>query len=90
MANLGNDKQISAIPTGPEGFGERMRKLREKKRVSRRVVADFVQTSKNSIVRYERGERTPDITTASRIADYFEVSLDWLIGYEEWEEPTKK
>ena len=58
--------------------------MREKKRVSRRVVADFVQTSKNSISRYERGERLPDIATASRIAEYFEVSLDWLIGYEEW------
>ena len=72
------------IPTGPDGFGRRLQRLREKKRISRRVLADFVQASKNSITRYERGERMPDITTASRIADYFEVSLDWLIGYEEW------
>lgn len=90
MENRANDKHVSTIPTGPDGFGRRLQKLREKKRVSRRVVADFVQTSKNSIVRYERGERTPDITTASRIADYFDVSLDWLIGYEDWEEQTKK
>ena len=79
-----NDEQLRAVPKGPDGFGQRMQRLREKKRVSRRVVADFVQTSQNSISRYERGERLPDIATASRIAEYFEVSLDWLIGYEEW------
>lgn len=77
---------MQEIPKGPEGFGRRVQRLREKKRVSRRVMADFVQTSKNSISRYERGERMPDIATASRIADYLEVSLDWLIGYEDYDE----
>lgn len=65
-------------------FGEKLQRLREKKQISRRVLADFVQTSKNSISRYERGERMPDLATASRIAEYFEVSLDWLVGREEW------
>ena len=79
-----NDEKLRNVPDGPEGFGRRLQYLREKKRISRRVLADFSQTSKNSISRYERGERMPDITTASRLADYFEVSLDWLIGYETW------
>lgn len=65
-------------------FGEKLQRLREKKQISRRVLADFVQTSKNSISRYERGERMPDLATASRIAEYFEVSLDWLVGREDW------
>ena len=68
------------LPTGTSGFGRRLQWLREKKRISRRVLADFVLSSKNSISRYERGERFPDIVTASRMADFFEVSLDWLIG----------
>lgn len=68
------------FPDGPQGFGKRLQWLREKKRISRRVLADFIISSKNSISRYERGERLPDIATASRIAAYFEVSLDWLIG----------
>lgn len=71
------------LPTGTAGFGQRLQWLREKKRISRRVLADFVLSSKNSISRYERGERLPDIVTASRLAEYFEVSLDWLIGQPE-------
>lgn len=85
MANLPNDDYFRTLPEGPEGFGRRMQRLREKKRISRRVLADFIQASNNSVRRYERGERMPDIATASRIADYFEVSLDWLIGYEKYE-----
>lgn len=77
-----NGEVIRTIPDGPEGFGPRLQRLREKKRISRRVLADLAQTSKSAIRRYERGERTPDIVTASRLADYFEVSLDWLIGTE--------
>lgn len=76
---------MKEFPVGPQGFGQRLQWLREKKRISRRVLADFVVSSKNSITRYERGERLPDIATASRIADYFEVTLDWLIGYETYE-----
>ena len=83
MANLPNDEYFRKLPQGPDGFGRRMQRLREKRRISRRVLADFIQTSNNSVRRYERGERMPDIATASRIADYFEVSLDWLIGYDE-------
>lgn len=74
---------MAEIPTGPDGFGRRLQYLREKKRISRRVLADFVVSSKNSISRYERGERLPDIATACRIAEFFEVSLDWLIGTEQ-------
>ena len=54
------------------------------------MLADFVVSSKNSITRYERGERLPDIATASRMADYFEVTLDWLIGYETYENWPEK
>ena len=67
-------------PTSTAGFGRRLQYLRERKRISRRVLADFVQSSRNSISRYERGERLPDILTAARIAVYFECDLNWLIG----------
>lgn len=61
-------------------FSRRLRALREKKGVSKRVLADFCVTSKTSICRYERGERLPDIGTAARMADYFDVSMDYLCG----------
>jgi len=63
-----------------EDFGKRLQWLRERKQISRRLLADMVLCSKDTICRYERGERLPDIATATLIAEYFEVSLDWLIG----------
>ena len=61
-------------------FPRRMRQLRERKRVSRRVLADFCQVSKSAVARYERGEREPTASVVCRIADYFEVSTDYLLG----------
>jgi len=63
-----------------EGFPARLRALRERKRISRRVLSELCGLSKNSIARYERGERVPTITDAAALADFFEVSLDRLCG----------
>lgn len=61
-------------------FPQRLRKLRERKGISRRVLADFCQLSKSAVARYERGEREPTSGALSRMADYFEVSTDYLLG----------
>lgn len=62
------------------GFPQRLRQLRERKRVSRRVLADFCQISKSAVARYERGEREPAASVICRMANYFEVSTDYLLG----------
>ncbi len=67
------------IPDEAKEFGVRLQYLREKKRISRRLLADFVEVSKISITRYERGERLPDIAVAKRLAEYFGISVDDLI-----------
>ena len=36
--------------------------------------------NQNSISRYENGEREADYATLIRFADYFDVSLDYLLG----------
>lgn len=61
-------------------FQKRLRRLRERRGVSRRVLADFCQVSKSAIARYERGEQEPTVSAVCRIADYFEVSTDYLMG----------
>lgn len=48
--------------------------------MSRRVLSELCGLSKNSIARYESGERVPSITDAEALADFFEVSLDRLCG----------
>lgn len=61
-----------------EQFPERLQKLRERRRISRRVLSELCGLSKNMIARYERGERKPDIETAAILAETFGVTLDDL------------
>lgn len=63
-----------------EGFPQRLKRLREQKRISRRVLADFCQMGKSTVARYERGEQEPTVNAICKIADYFEVSADYLMG----------
>jgi len=63
-------------------FQNQLRSMRERRRISRRVLAELCGISKSAISRYERGERIPTITDAEALADFFEVSLDLLCGRE--------
>lgn len=61
-------------------FPQRLRKLRERKGISRKALAELCGLSKNAVARYERGERVPDVYTACILADFFEATLDDLCG----------
>lgn len=63
-------------------FPERLRRIRERRRMDRKALGELCGLSKCAISRYERGERVPDINTAMKIADVFDVTLDYLCGYE--------
>lgn len=63
-------------------FGRRLQQLRERRRISRRVLAELCGLSKNMIGRYERGERSPSTRTVVLLADFFGVTTDWLLGRE--------
>lgn len=67
-------------PAGSGSFPQRLRELRDKRGLSQQAVADFCQLSKSTVANYERGRRTPSITDAVILADFFGVSLDYLAG----------
>lgn len=53
----------------------------EKKKVCCQLrLATDLHTTQNTISRYETGERKPGIAELIKIADYFNVSVDYLIG----------
>lgn len=58
----------------------RLRALRRQRKLSQIRLAMELNVSQNTICRYETGEREADYTTLVRIADYFGVSLDYLLG----------
>lgn len=63
-----------------EDFPERLRRLREAQRRSRKVVSELCGLPSGAIRRYERREAAPNLRALVAIADYFEVSLDYLVG----------
>lgn len=63
-------------------FRQRLQMLREKKRISRKVLSELCGLASDSIRRYERGEREPSMESLVLIADFFEVSVDYLLGRE--------
>ncbi|MGN1410047.1 MAG: helix-turn-helix domain-containing protein [Eubacteriales bacterium] len=57
----------------------RLKELREKKKISQLKLAMDLGLNQNSISRYENGTREADYKTLIQIADYFCVSVDYLL-----------
>ena len=58
----------------------RLKQLRTEKKISQLKLALNLNTNQNTISRYENMEREADYETLIKIADYFDVSLDYLLG----------
>ncbi len=67
-----------------DGFGERLAKLREQSGYSKKDISLMLGFSPNVFGTYEREERRPSLETIIKIADFFHVSLDYLIRGEEF------
>lgn len=62
-------------------LGERLRLLRTESGMTQQAFADLFDIgNKARISSYEKGINAPDDDTKIRIAEYFGVSLDWLLG----------
>ena len=63
-------------------FSERLRKLREERKPvkSMATVSELCGLERSAVRRYERGERAPSMKALIALADYYEVSLDYLLG----------
>lgn len=57
----------------------RLKELRAEKGATQKAVADFICCSPPVYSRYERGKREPDIDTLCRLADFFGVTVDYIV-----------
>ena len=71
-------------------FGQRLKRLREQRHFSREKVADDLQLSYWAISKYETDKRSPDHSTLQRFANYFEVTVDELLGGSSFQESEQK
>ena len=58
----------------------RLKELREQRGISQLKLAMDLGMNQNSISRYETGAREADYQTLIRVADYFNVSIDYLLN----------
>lgn len=61
-------------------FPEILKELREKKGITQQQLADTLNLSKNAISHYEKGINMPNLDTVQKIADIFDISVDYLLG----------
>lgn len=58
----------------------RLKEIRTKRKISQVRLAMDLNMAQNTISRYERGQREADYETLVLFADYFNVSVDYLLG----------
>ena len=61
-------------------FADVLRQLRKSKKINQATLAEALGMSQATITFWENGKRTPDIEMLSRLADYFNVTTDYLLG----------
>lgn len=63
-------------------FGDILKKLREQSGVSQKKLAEEIHVSQQTVGSWEVNRTTPNPDLMNRVADYFNVSLDYLLGRE--------
>jgi len=66
-------------------FADRLAFARKQKKIRQADLGKLVGTSRDIIGKYERGENTPSIDVAAKIADALGVTLDYLVKDAEYE-----
>lgn len=61
-------------------FNERLKELRKEKNVTLEQMAKDLETTKATLSRYENGLRDPKTEITNKFAEYFNVSVDYLMG----------
>jgi transcriptional regulator with XRE-family HTH domain len=61
-------------------FSDRLKELRNKHGLSTRDIAGLLGVSIRNIQHYETGRHKPNIDAIIKLADYFGVTVDYLIG----------
>lgn len=60
-------------------LGQRIQECRKKRGLSQEALADVLSVSRQAVQKWESGSSTPELEKLTQIADYFGVSLDYLV-----------
>lgn len=63
-------------------YGQILKQLREEKGLSQQELADKFSINRSTYARYETSSTQPDYSILIRLADFYDVSVDYLLGRE--------
>ena len=61
-------------------FIERLKKQRKKEKLTQKDIATFLNISQPAYQQFESGKKKMNLETMEKLADYFNVSIDYLLG----------
>ena len=70
-------------------FKSRLKELRSEKGLLKKEMADILDIHESTYGKYELGHREPDIKTIATLADFFNVTMDYLLGKSEDSRPPE-
>lgn len=65
-------------------FQSRLHDARKSHSLTQQKMADRLSITLNAYQKYEQGERSPSLDTLVKIADILDISIDYLLGRDEW------
>lgn len=68
----------------------RIKELRQKKGLSQQKLADKLDISQSAVNSYENGINEPDIRMLVLFSNFFEVSIDYIVGHSDIPNPVEK
>ena len=91
---MNDNETIKFIDTGGgcfmAEFGEQLKKARENKGMTQQSLAEKMYVTRQTVYRWECGNRYPDIINLKRLADILEVSTDYLLSDEDMGKVAEK
>lgn len=69
-------------------FGNRLKELRKSRKMTQRQLADIVFVDCSSVTKWETGKAYPDYEKQNKLATFFNVSVDYLMGRTSESAPT--
>lgn len=81
MGDLKNVKKVMNLVKNLK-IAENLVHLRRKRGITQEVLADFLGVSKASVSKWETGLSLPDVAQLPKLASYYDVTIDELMGYE--------
>lgn len=77
MSNMEKKNHTNILPV-------RLKQLRQERGLTQQQLADALGLNSVTYLRYEKGQREPSIDLLIVFAEYFDVSIDFLVGLSEF------